>query len=106
VTPLVDLLAAYRITRLVTTDVLTEDLREAYCRWLERDVDPEESTERKLVTLVHCAWCASPYVTVGVLAARRLAPRLWGPVALVLASSAVIGLLAQADATLAAAAKR
>lgn len=43
--------------------------------------------------IVVCPWCNSPYVAVAVLAARRFAPRLWGPVAWVLAASAVTGLL-------------
>lgn len=43
--------------------------------------------------VVVCPWCLSPYVAVAVLAARRFVPRLWGPVAAVLAASAVTGLL-------------
>lgn len=44
--------------------------------------------------LIGCPWCVSPYVAIAVLAARRYAPNLWGPVAKVLAASAVAGVVA------------
>ena len=79
---LVDALAVYRLTRLVTRDRITEPLRTRV-----------ESGPEWLTYLLRCGWCASPYLAVGVITARRLVPRAWAPAAGVLACSAVAGLL-------------
>jgi hypothetical protein len=111
-TLVVDALAAYRLTRLVTADVITKDLRgrliaAVYDRagassvllataeqygWDEAvaaDDDPP-----KLATLVTCRWCTGVYVAAGVVLARQLAPRAWGPVADMLAVAAAAALVA------------
>ena len=81
---LVDCLAVFRLTRLVTRDRITEPLR------AKAETGPEW-----LRYLSGCAWCASPYVAVGVVLARKWAPGVWEPAARVLAFSAVTGLLAE-----------
>lgn len=113
-----DALACFRITRLVTADVLTQAARgrfiaaayeaagrrednappedyPASTSWwdevVQRDGDPP-----KLATLATCPWCASMYVAVAVVLARRVAPRAWGPLAKVLALSAASGIIASA----------
>lgn len=44
--------------------------------------------------LIGCPWCASPWIAIGVLAARRFVPSMWSPLAKVLAASAVAGIAA------------
>lgn len=113
--PLVDALACYRLTRLAGADVLTEDLRRAAVQWAYRragrelrvdDATSETTVEAvkassvndgpppKLASLFTCRWCLSVYLGTGVVVARRVAPRLWDPVARALALSALSALLA------------
>lgn len=51
-------------------------------------------TVPKAAELITCRWCAGMWVSLGVVAARRLAPRLWDPLARALAFSAGAALLA------------
>ena len=51
----------------------------------------------KLATLVTCPWCASFYVAIAVVVARRIAPRAWTPIARALAGSHLAGLAANID---------
>lgn len=108
----VDALAAARLTRLVTRDVITSRIRgavivESYT-WSRGSYppptlrhlgssEPEDYVEVDpdppgLAYLVTCPWCAGFYVTLAVLAARRFAPRLWSPIATALAVSFVAGI--------------
>ena len=78
----VDALAAYRLTRLVTEDRITAPLRDRVpAGWASE--------------LVGCSWCVGVWAAAGVVAARRLAPRAWTPVAEVLAVAAVVGITAE-----------
>lgn len=113
----IDALAAYRLTRLITKDVILDDVRNgivgrAYMRQLEHrrqsgmnmPVPPvgltlaeyaaHDADAPKLATLVICYWCSGFYVSIAVIAARRWAPGLWDPIARVLATSAVAALTA------------
>lgn len=118
--PIADGLAAYRLTRLVTADVILAGWRdkvvfEAYRKGgdvgrVEAVAEAEDIDLREpgawsdaaqvdpyapeLATLVTCRWCAGMWVSLGVVAARRYAPRLWGPLAQALAYSAGAALLA------------
>jgi len=83
----IDALATYRLTRLITDDHITEPIRR---RFMERY--PPETT--KLGYWASCPWCASVWVGAGVVTARLVAPKLWGPVASLLAYSAVTGNIA------------
>lgn len=108
----VDALAAYRLTKLVVDDVITEDLRELAIDVIYategRQLDEEgcESVSEavhqdpdppKLAVLLTCPWCAGFWVSFGVVMARRLAPRSWSPLARALAFSSVAGLLSALD---------
>ena len=82
---LVDALACYRLTRLVTRDEITRSLRSHVA----------SSGPEQFATLLNCAWCVSWWVACVVAAARRLEPKTWSPVAEALALSAFVGLVAE-----------
>lgn len=85
----VDMLATYRLTRLLQEDSLppVQELRESLLERLEG---------RSAAELLTCPWCASPWIAALVLSARHLSPRLWSAFALILASSAVTGIISSA----------
>ena len=87
-----DALAAYRLVRLLQRDQLPPlpDLRSRLTR---------AAGDRAWGELLHCAWCAGFHVAALVVAARHTAPRVWGPLAAVLATSTAVGLLATAEDT-------
>lgn len=86
-TLLVDALAAYRLTRLVVEDEITDQFREAIQRRLAgRDYD-------RLIYLLSCYWCSGFWISLAVLWARRATPRRWDPAARALAVSALVGLI-------------
>jgi hypothetical protein len=111
----IDALAVYRLTRLVTKDVITEKLREALVReayaakagaeveltspigiaWA--DFAEHDGNAPKLATLITCRWCAGMWVALGVVAARAAAPALWDPIARALAFSAAAALTARGE---------
>lgn len=85
------------------------ELHETRVRWLGADEDevvrwkdsdtgareagPVEWTHPKVAELLGCPWCAGFWISIGVIAARRFAPRLWDPCARVLATGAIAGIL-------------
>jgi hypothetical protein len=89
----VDFLATYRLMTLVKDDKITEDLRNMVFR---RFGKPVGEHSHKLSYLLNCPWCLSVYFAAGAVAARHLRPRVWGPVAKVLALSALTGLISGA----------
>lgn len=110
---LVDGLAAYRLTRLVTADVITAGRRdwfisEAYSRagagthdvltaaeqWGWTEAAMQDDDPPKLATLVTCRFCAGVWVAAGVVLARRVIPRQWAPIADMLAIAAAAALIA------------
>ena len=106
---LVDLLATYRLTRLATADIISEPARQTAVTRLLRgsDVLDESGSDRtaqelveavkdppKLARLITCRWCAGVWIAGGVVVARTLAPRVWGPVAKGLAFSSGAALIA------------
>ena len=84
-TLLTDALAAYRLTRLVTLDAVTEPLRERV----------HELDNHTLSYLITCPHCTGMYAAALTTAARVLFPRVWGPVAAALASAALISIYAE-----------
>lgn len=82
---LADTLATYRLTKLVLDDKIADPVRNR----ILAGRDPDKG----LAFAITCPWCSSPYIAAGIVAARRYAPRWWGPVADILAMSAVTGLL-------------
>lgn len=79
------LLTVYRLTRLVTTDVITDRPRS----WLRREY------EGWLVTLVHCPWCMSVWIAGPVVVMTVYAGEWWRWVMVGVAGSAVAGYLAE-----------
>jgi hypothetical protein len=84
----VDAMASYRLTRLLISDGIADRPRSALTGSLRG------RGNRKLVELIECPWCTGFWVAVGVVAARRLVPAAWDPVARILAFSAAAGLVA------------
>lgn len=78
----VDAAAAYRLTRLVTTDTITAPARQAIGeRWPDSPLD----------VLVNCPWCSGVWVGAAVQVARLAAPRAWPLIARGLALGAIAG---------------
>jgi hypothetical protein len=78
--------SSYRLTRLITTDSVTEPLRRAVVRrWPHRNQplirqetgrpipDTGALTPRWIVVLVNCPWCIAPYASAAVLVAAKYA---------------------------------
>lgn len=91
---LLDATATYRLTRLLVEDDLLDEPRDAVTRWAEAR---ETTLRRKVGTLVLCPWCMSMWCGLLVVALRRVAPRLWDPLAKALAYSAVTGLISSQE---------
>lgn len=82
---LLDALAVFRLTWLVTQDTMPfGPLRDSLDR---------ERPDSKLTELINCPWCVSAYVAPVVLGLHALAPGVWPYIAVVLTFSAVAGLL-------------
>jgi len=104
---IVDALAIARLTRLVTSDVITEPARERLVCWTYRrhgdegeapatgwvDFSGADPDAPKLAKLVTCPWCVSVYLGAAVVVLRRWLPG-WHLIARGLAASEVAGLLA------------
>lgn len=118
----IDVLAVHRITRLITTDLITIRPRWAIIRWaylrsdvIGGDADAVASTVGnsaqldsmvdadmvedpdhvpKLAVLVRCLWCASFWVAIAAVAGHALAPAVWFPIAAVFALSSLSTLIA------------
>lgn len=111
---LLDALAAYRLTRLVTADQITRRARAWAYRWLYKrhdanlddemlggdldamvDADMTEDPDGmpQLAYLIRCRWCAGIWCALLVAAGRCIAPDAWGTVGAVLALAAVATLL-------------
>jgi hypothetical protein len=80
-------LAAFRITRLITTDTIFDPLREKI--W--NKFPPNRINIGYLIT---CDWCTSIWVAPIVIFSYVLVPSVVFVVSLVLATSAVVGFLA------------
>lgn len=110
---LVDALACYRLTRLVTADEIAEPLRARWIRLAYRieegfpiddrrepdvgeswqDVVEQDPQPPKLATFIVCRWCTGMWISLGViLVARRY--RWWPALADALACSAAAALVA------------
>lgn len=87
----VDGLAAFRLTRLVVDDTITDKARSLTLTTAERIGG--SSASDFAADLLSCYWCAGMWVSAGVVCARTCAPRMWRPVAATLALSAIAGLL-------------
>jgi hypothetical protein len=79
-------LAAFRVTRVITTDVVFEAVRERIWKRF-----PPSKGFGYLIT---CDWCTGFYVSIAFVLAYLLVPVIVYVVSLVLSISAIIGLLA------------
>jgi hypothetical protein len=80
-----DTVAVFRLTRLVTTDTITEKPRQ----WVKRHWG------MGAFDFVVCPWCTSIWLAAGVVLLTVFAPHQWQYVAYVLVCSAVAGVLAE-----------
>jgi hypothetical protein len=78
-------LAAFRLTRIITTDTIADNFRQ----WLWSKYDPST----KLGYLITCNWCTGFWVSVLIVLGALVLPQLTFVVSLVLAISALVGLL-------------
>lgn len=109
---ILDGVACYRITRLITKDRLFVNVRDNIIRnaykatdtpfnasqvvapgdWVTLAVaDPDAPATATLVT---CRMCASIWVATGVILARGVAPKQWDPIAQMLTIASVGALIA------------
>lgn len=94
---LLDAVATYRLTRLVVHDTIIERQRGDLLDALEDGTRPFTRKHLKVAELLGCPWCVSIWLGAGVVAARRVAPRLWDPIATMLTASAIAGILSRDD---------
>lgn len=109
-------LAAHRVTRLVTTDSITDPLRQAiFDRWpptlqragqrwngelgllVHRPADETWPRPRKVTAMLDCPWCAGFWISAAFVFGRRIP----NPLLTTFALSSVVGLIGAADAALA-----
>lgn len=79
----VDILATYRLTKLILDDKLTEDLR-----FLVFDKFPRDS---KMSYFMTCPWCVSIWAGAAIFGLRKISPQTADIVSGMLAASAVTG---------------
>jgi hypothetical protein len=96
----VDVLAAARLTRLITTDTVPVVRRSR--EWIRRRSDyavargRDDTVWTAAAELVGCPWCVSIWTAVLVTGCRRLAPRWWAVIGRLLAVAALAGAAAAA----------
>ncbi len=102
---LLDFLAAFRLTRLITADSILDGPRDALVKMAYGNSDEANDGEwadfamadpqaPPLAVLVTCRWCMGWWCALAVVIARRRFPRAWAPIAEALAFSAGAALLA------------
>lgn len=78
-------LASFRLTRLLQRDTILDRPRQAFM---------DKHYAGRLGELANCPWCLGFWVSVAVVLAATVLPRkLWEPVVVAFAASAVVGLL-------------
>lgn len=85
VSVLTDILATYRLTKLIMEDKITEDFRN-----LIYEKFPKDS---KLSYLIGCPWCVSIWAGATIFTLRRISPETANIVSGLLAASAVTGVV-------------
>jgi hypothetical protein len=78
-------LGAYRMTHIITTDAIADGFR----NWVWSKYDPMT----KIGYLITCNWCTGFWVSLLFVAGASILPQITLVVSLILAISAVIGLL-------------
>ena len=82
-------LVTARLTRLLVDDEISAPLRS----WVLRRFGPPSKSRISYATT--CYWCASIYISAGVLGLSRLSPRVSRAVRLVLIGSLVSGVMSR-----------
>lgn len=103
-------LASYRVTRLVTTDKITEPVfeplrqrledrwqRKHYPEYVPNAIRESETWNSKIAYLLSCAWCLGFWVSGAATLIVSLTYGLDYPVLTWLASSTVVGLIGRID---------
>lgn len=85
---IVDSLATYRLTRLVTEDVIAAPVR-------DKIFEKHPPHDRSWSYVLTCPWCSSVWIGIGVMIARKIVPSAWDPLAKGLAASAVTGVISE-----------
>lgn len=78
-------LAAYRATRLITTDIVLEGFRD----W----VWSKYSHEKGVGYLITCNWCTGFWISLAFIAGYLIVPSVTFVVSLVLSTSALVGII-------------
>ena len=78
-------LGAYRITHLITTDAIADGFR----NWVWSKFPPMT----KIGYLITCNWCTGFWVSLLLVSAAGILPQITFVVSLIMAISAVVGLL-------------
>jgi hypothetical protein len=88
-----DIVAVYRLTKLVNTDKIAEPLRDKVAEWFP----PVRNQKTKLMEMslpayfVNCPWCVSIWAGAVIFTLRRISPEAADWVSGILAASAVTG---------------
>lgn len=82
---LTDIVATYRLTKLIMEDRITEDLRALVYVNFPRD--------SKVSYLMGCAWCVSIWAGAAIFTLRKVSPETANIVSGMLAASAVTGVV-------------
>jgi hypothetical protein len=96
----IDALAVYRITRLVTRDTITEELRETIAQEIQTTVQAgliTQKTADKLTYLMECDWCMSIWVATIACFFKKYIPHVWDTIKYIMAASAVAGALSNQE---------
>ena len=95
-TLLVDTAAVYRLTKLVTEDYLTEDLRLLVQEKFPAVMDKRKGVRRKhkMVYFINCSWCVSIWAAAFIITLRQINPTAATYLSSILAASAVTGIAA------------
>lgn len=80
---IIDIIATYRLTKLILEDKFTEDFREFIFEHFPND--------HKLSYFIRCPWCVSMWMGLAVFTLRRFYPETANILSSALAASAVTG---------------
>lgn len=87
----IDALAVFRLWRLLAKDEVLDVPRAA---WQNRML---RGHHLKAIVFLGCPWCLGFWLCLGALAVKRYVPGAWSVVRAALATSALVGLIAQAE---------
>jgi hypothetical protein len=80
-----DVVATYRLTKLIMDDKITEDFRNLIYEKFPRD--------SKMSYLISCPWCVSIWAGAAIFTLRKVSPETADVISGLLAASAVTGVV-------------